>query len=483
MLLVTLYWPTWQSMLKVWNTPTYSHSYLIPFASVWLAYSEREKLRQYSVRPWWAMIPAIVVLGFAWLVGSMAGVNTLMHFAVVCSAALLIAFAFGRDIARHLLFPLSFLLLAVPFGDFLVPYMMTWTANITIFLVQASGVPIYREGLFFVLPSGAWEVVEECSGQRYLIALLPLALMFSHLNYLQVRTKVLFVVASIAVAVVANWVRAYLIVMTGHLSDMKIAAGVDHLIYGWFFFGIVVLGLFWWGMRWKEQPETKAKKSTNAAEPIRTQRLASPYPVIASIAAGTFAIATGAVVAPVLASGEHSTADVMQRLNTLAVSAPTKQSTALAIPFEGADGQVKFSMAEGKVDVWAATYKNASADTEMIRGSHSVTVANRKNWRHVGTESVSVPGLNGATGTEFRFSTRVGELIAWQLFFVNEKVLGNEQDAKIQLALQRLRGGGAVTSVVILWSQVDTDPKESRDRLSDSAERIVRQLGAHQDAE
>jgi len=39
------------------------------------------------------------------------------------------------------------------------------------------------------------------------------------------------------VPIIANWLRAYMIVMIGHLSGNKLAVGVDHLIYGWLFFG------------------------------------------------------------------------------------------------------------------------------------------------------------------------------------------------------------------------------------------------------
>ena len=58
--------------------------------------------------------------------------------------------------------------------------------------------------------------------------------------------------ASIVVPIVANWLRAYLIVMLGHLSGNKIATGVDHFIYGWVFFGVVIGLLFWVGAFFRE---------------------------------------------------------------------------------------------------------------------------------------------------------------------------------------------------------------------------------------
>ena len=64
----------------------------------------------------------------------------------------------------------------------------------------------------------------------------------------------LFVALSVIVPIIANGMRAYMIVMIAHLSDMKLALGVDHLIYGWVFFGIVMLLLFWIGSFWREIP-------------------------------------------------------------------------------------------------------------------------------------------------------------------------------------------------------------------------------------
>ena len=52
-----------------------------------------------------------------------------------------------------------------------------------------------------------------------------------------------------------------MIVMIAHLSDMKLALGVDHYIYGWVFFGLVMLLLFWVGSFWREddQPQLVAQ--------------------------------------------------------------------------------------------------------------------------------------------------------------------------------------------------------------------------------
>ena len=52
---------------------------------------------------------------------------------------------------------------------------------------------------------------------------------------------------SIAMPIVANGIRAYGIVAIAYYSDMKYATGADHLVYGWLFFGVVIMLMFWVG--------------------------------------------------------------------------------------------------------------------------------------------------------------------------------------------------------------------------------------------
>jgi EpsI family protein len=63
---------------------------------------------------------------------------------------------------------------------------------------------------------------------------------------------------SIVVPILANGLRAYMIVMIGHTSNMELATGVDHLIYGWIFFGIVMFIMFWVGSYWRQDTDAEA---------------------------------------------------------------------------------------------------------------------------------------------------------------------------------------------------------------------------------
>ncbi len=143
----------------------------------------------------------------------------------------------------------------MPIGEALIPPLMDWTADFTVAALKLSGIPVYREGTFFTIPSGNWSVVEGCSGLRYLIASITVGALYAYLSYRKLWKRVLFVALSVIVPIIANGLRAYMIVMIAHLSDMKLALGVDHLIYGWVFFGVVMLLLFWVGSYWRDDAE------------------------------------------------------------------------------------------------------------------------------------------------------------------------------------------------------------------------------------
>jgi exosortase/archaeosortase family protein len=107
--------------------------------------------------------------------------------------------------------------------------------------------------------------------------------LFAYLNYSLAWKRWAFVGLSILVPIVANWVRAYMIVMIGHLSGNKLAVGVDHLIYGWVFFGVVIGIMFVVGARWADPaPAEDGSGPAPAAPPGRSAtsaaRRGSPSP-------------------------------------------------------------------------------------------------------------------------------------------------------------------------------------------------------------
>lgn len=268
-------WPSFESMVGIWaRSDTFAHGYLVFPAVLWLVWRRRYDCLVMQPRPWWPGLAALAVVVAGWLVVRQAHVNAAEHFAIVTVLVLLVPTVFGPAVGIRLLFPLCFSFFAVPFGEFLLPTLMNSTADFTVAALRASGIPVYREGLEFVIPSGHWSVVEACSGIRYLIASFMVGTLFAYINYRGAGRRAVFGIVSLVVPLVANWLRAYMIVMIGHLSGNELATGVDHIIYGWVFFGLVMTLLYMVGIRYVDAPLEEARPLVPTSPPAAR----SPWP-------------------------------------------------------------------------------------------------------------------------------------------------------------------------------------------------------------
>jgi exosortase A len=291
LILVGMFWPTFYSMVEIWErSETFTHGYLIFPISAWLIWRQRAELAQVQPRPDLRGLILLAAAGAGWLLADAGSVNVVAQYAFIAMLIAMVWTLLGRAFVWAAFFPLMFLFFAVPVGEFLIQPLMGVTADFTVAMLRLTGIPVYREGLFFSIPSGDWSVVEGCSGLRYLIASVTLGVLYAYLTYRSWKRRLLFSLAAIIVPIFANSGRAYMIVMIAHLSDMKHALGVDHYIYGWVFFGIVMLLLFWIGSFWREDDQPRARRPVVAP---RRQRPAAPAPAGGAARAGRHRLVAG----------------------------------------------------------------------------------------------------------------------------------------------------------------------------------------------
>ncbi|CAG0939123.1 hypothetical protein GPROT2_00555 [Gammaproteobacteria bacterium] len=245
--------PTLASMARVWaRSDTFAHGVLILPVCAWLLYRQRAALAATEARPCWWGLPALLACLAGWLIGSLVQADVVRQFAMMLMIPALVLLVLGPAVLRVASFPLVFALLAVPAGEFLIPPMMNLTADGSAWMLKASGVPVFQDGWLISIPSGDFQVADACSGVRYLIAAATAGLLFAYFFYRGWRKRLLFMAFVVLFTVMANVLRAYIIVLLAHWSDMRLAAGVDHFIYGWFLFSILLVVLFGVGLRFAD---------------------------------------------------------------------------------------------------------------------------------------------------------------------------------------------------------------------------------------
>lgn len=466
-LLVSLAWivgwhaPTAVVMVSTWaNSETFAHGFVVLPIALWLAWRERDRLALLSPRPDWRALPLLALAGFVWLAARLGAVNVVSQAAMVAMLVLTVPAVLGAAVARALMFPLGFLFFGVPVGEFLLPTLMERTADFTVAALRWSGVPVYREGLQLVIPTGRWSIVEACSGVRYLIASLMVGTLFAYLNYRSLGRRLAFVALSIVVPIVANWIRAYMIVMLGHLTNNRLAVGVDHIVYGWVFFGFVMLLMFWVGSRWRERyPAERASPAaaSEAAPPVAGLRPAGF--LLAAVA--TMALTAVWPLVADRASAVSSTAPAELAIGTVPgwQSAPAAQDgfePRFVLP--SASVHERFARGGSNVGLYVAYYRDQNFGRKLVTSENRIVTSLDSIWNSVGVRRFDVT-LGGETHSVAmtQLQARDGrQLFVLQWYWLDGAITSNDAIAKARLAWSRLTGRGDDSAAVVVYAPAAT---------------------------
>ncbi|MEM7281157.1 MAG: exosortase A [Pseudomonadota bacterium] len=276
------------SMIRIWiQSDTFGHCFFVPVISGYLLWRNRSRGRS-SLSDRILAILATVAFSLVWAMGALVDVLVVTQFMLVSMVLGLVFLFFGYSFFLKNLFPLLFLYFVVPVGNFLVDPLVDLTAYTTVELVSLSGIPVFRDGIYFSVPNGNFEVADACSGVRFLIVSIVLGGVFAYLTFESQWKRWLFVLGLIALSIVANTIRAYLIVVIAYYSDFRIGVGDDHLFYGWIFFGVVLFFSFWVGARFADEQDESRQCYESFAPMTMTSLLVLSSLALVVIAGGSY---------------------------------------------------------------------------------------------------------------------------------------------------------------------------------------------------
>lgn len=470
--LLAFYPATWFAMARIWWTSdTFAHGMFIAPISAWLVYRLRAELGRIPRQTDWWALGGLVLAGVGWMLAYAADVLVIQQFALVLMIPLFVMLCFGRDVTRAIAFPLGFLLLAVPAGEGLIPTMTEWTANFVVFALRAVGIPVFREGNNFVIPSGTWSVVKGCSGLRYLMATITVALLFAYLNYRAAWRRVVFVLGSIGVAVVGNWLRAFAIVMIAHLSDMRLALGIDHYIYGWVFFGILIFAVMWLGSLWREpdlEPRPLAAVPADRASAPAFQLWPCLLLACAVLLSPLLLVRAGESAAARLADSRLASIDAPagwhQRNSSITAWQPEQH---------GADQVIDATFSDGtrSVAIHVFYYPMQRQDAELVNARNRLLYEKDKTWRELRYPAGTVAwGDKTFPYRESKINARdnTSEILVWQGWWVAGRYTTNAYVAKLIEAVSMLAGRGRRAAWVVVYTPIaDGNVEDARAALAD----------------
>ena len=476
--LLTLFHETAFNMATFWwDLETYAHGFLIIPIAGWLIWGKRQHIRSLTPIPEYRALIFFGGAGFLWLLGALVNAEVVKQLALVTMLVIGLWVVLGNKVCRAIMFPLAFLYFMVPAGEDLVPVMMEFTATFTVNLLQITGIPVYREGLFFSIPSGDWSVVEACSGIRYLIASVTLGCVYAYLTYQSLSRRVIFIVISFIVPIIANGLRAYMIVMIGHLSGMELAVGVDHLIYGWLFFGLVMLILFAIGSKWRE--DERPVSVSGKLETIDAQ--IEGFPVRTTLRAGIMVICLAGIW-PLLEVGISRYADVEQ-VGLLTASNGKfgwdRESASVWNwqPYiKGLDNEEAYFYKKNDeiVSVHLGQYLTQSQDVELVNTGNTLVAPTDNQWRQVDAQMVNVV-LKGKS-IKLEQSVLKGNLhrlLVWRVYRLGYDYTANPYVAKLLEVKSKLTFGRQDAAVIVLATEFGVSEADSYKQAAETLNKFV----------
>jgi exosortase A len=452
---ILLLHPTFMSMVEIWErSETFAHGYVILPISLWLIWRNRKHLAAIPATTDWRALAVIILLGLGWLAARVGGVQVVEQYALVGILISTVWLLLGMQQLRALAFPLAFLLLMVPNGEGLIPPMMEFTADFTVAAVKMIGIPVFREGLFFTLPSGEWSVVEGCSGLRYLISSITLGVLYAYLTYRTLWKRVAFGLAAVIVPVIANGFRATMIVLIAHYSDMKLALGVDHFVYGWVWFGIVMLAMFWVGLIWREDMEEEAEAAPAVKPAFAYPALIALFVILAVLPLYEARLDNRAIATP-----------------ALALPTPAQDWTRQETPFSswephwiGMDQQLvgHYRKGDQQVMLYVAWYGAQRQNAELINSQNYMVRQKHPDWRDmrrvVKQERVAGQVIPLAESGLLAHGSNQ-RILVWQWHRIGGKDGISPYRAKFDLALNKLLGQADEATAIIVATPYTEDAK------------------------
>ncbi|MEY2486338.1 MAG: hypothetical protein QOH39_1986 [Verrucomicrobiota bacterium] len=165
--------------------------------------------------------------------------------AVVTLTLIYIWYVGGRPWLRHFAFPVAFFLVAVPWlgpiEEPIIQGLMRIVAAVATETLTLFGIPAHLEGSLIRVNNGLVGVNEACSGVRSLQTSLMIGLLFGELRRFSVSRRLALIAAAVAIALLANFARAFVLVWIAATKSLS-EANRWHDVAGYTIVGLVFLG-------------------------------------------------------------------------------------------------------------------------------------------------------------------------------------------------------------------------------------------------
>lgn len=243
------FYETIQDMMFRWDTKEeYGYGYIIPFITLFLIWQRKDKLADIEFKPTYWAIPFLLISGLIYFAGNVATTHTLSQYALVLTILGIAYGMLGWHAFKIVAIPIAVLFFMVPLPPFIYNTLSTKlqliSSEIGVAVIRMFNISVYLEGNVIDLGVYKLQVVEACSGLRYLFPLVSLSFIAAYFYSVETWKKVVVFLSSLPITVLMNSFRIGVIGILVEYYGIEQAEGFLHDFEGWIIFMACMFILF-----------------------------------------------------------------------------------------------------------------------------------------------------------------------------------------------------------------------------------------------
>jgi exosortase D (VPLPA-CTERM-specific) len=218
----------------------YSYGFLIPVIVAWLLWSRRHAIVASVGRPSLIGFALISIAAVMHIVGELSALYVLSQVGFIL-VLFGIALGFGGySLLKVVFVPILFLVFAIPLPYFL-DASLSWrlqliSSQLGVWFIRLFQIPVFLQGNVIDLGVYKLQVVDACSGLRYLYPLLSLSFLAAYLFQTRFWQRAVIFLSAIPITIVMNSFRIGLVGILVDNWGPQDADGLLHMFEGWVIF-------------------------------------------------------------------------------------------------------------------------------------------------------------------------------------------------------------------------------------------------------
>ncbi|MGR8998723.1 MAG: VPLPA-CTERM-specific exosortase XrtD [Gammaproteobacteria bacterium] len=242
-----------QELIVRWDKQEeYSHGYMLPMITLYFIWQRKNVIQQSDFSPSWFGFIIVVLALIVFFVGEISALYILIHYAfiaVLLGSALSIM---GWPAVKLVVVPILLLIFAIPLPYFLEAslsaQLQLLSSKLGVTFIRWCQIPVFLEGNVIDLGNYKLQVVEACSGLRYLFPLMSLGFICAYMYNTVFWKRALVFLSTIPITLLMNSFRIGVIGVLVDNWGIAMAEGFLHDFEGWIVFmacmGILLIEMF-----------------------------------------------------------------------------------------------------------------------------------------------------------------------------------------------------------------------------------------------